>query len=262
MTSTPRSEWRQLSRRLAARVLLRACNSVGTDVQLHGRPRIVNQGYISVGDRFQFTSDPVMSHLLADRGGRIEIGDDVSVGYGSGIAARGRIRIGNGSRLGAFLLAMDTDYHVPGDGRAVADVNPIEIGAGVRIGNRVTILRGSVIGDGAVVLDGSVVSGAVSPGERVAGVPARPSNQGMRGRGHETVDLRVRRVAQLAFRLQHLPSLAQERLEIDEWDSLGTLSLLLALEEEFGVTLGEDQMRDVNTLSDAAQVISFVLERG
>ncbi len=255
-------EWQPLGRRLATRFLLRACDDVGAGALLRGRPRIINQGQIRLGVRFRFSSEPVMSHLLAERGGVIEIGDDVSIGHGSGIAARRRIRIGNGARLGAFLLVMDTDYHVPGDSKAEAEVNPIEIGNGVRIGSRVTILRGSVIGDGAIVLDGSVVSGEVPARARVGGVPARVTSPGMPGQTHETVDLRVQRVAQQAFRLPRLPSLNSGRAELEAWDSLGTLSFLLALEEAFGVPLGEDQMRDVNTLAQAAAVIASVLERG
>jgi len=193
---------------------------------------------------------------LAEHGGSIEIGDDVSIGHGSGVAARGSIRIGNGSRFGAFLLAMDTDYHVPGNSQAAAEVNPIRIGTNVRVGNRVTILRGSVIGDGATVLDGSVVTGVVPPGVRVSGVPARVTHGGQREHLHEPVALRVQRVAQQAFRLAELPPLTTTRGKLEAWDSLGSLSLLLALEEEFGVVLGEDQMRDVQTLLEASSVIS------
>jgi acetyltransferase-like isoleucine patch superfamily enzyme len=255
--------WHGMRERLRARVLLRACNRVGVESDLRGRPRIVNQGKILIGARFHFSSEPVMSHLLAERGGVIEIGDDVSIGHGSGIAARSSIRIGNGSRLGAYTLAMDTDYHVPGDSSAEAEVCPIEIGANVRIGSRVTILCGATIGNDAVVLDGSVVSGDVPAGARVSGVPARATSPGARSHeSDESVELRVRRVAQTSFRLADLPALSVGPARLEAWDSLGTLSFLLALEEEFGVPLGEDQMRNVHSLFDATAVISSALERG
>jgi acetyltransferase-like isoleucine patch superfamily enzyme len=250
-------------RRIEAALALFGCDRVGSGALVVGHPKIVNEGRISIGDGFHFTSEPVTAHLFAERGGIIEIGNDVSIGHGSGIAARGRIRIGNGSRLGAFVLAMDTDYHVAGDTTATkeAEITPIEIGAGVRIGNRVTILRGAVIGDGATILDGSVVIGDVPAGARVAGVPARSLRSVPREDSDEGVELRVRRVAQATFRLIDLPVLALGPAELEAWDSLGTLSFLLALEEEFSVPLGEDEMRDVRTLADATRMISSALAR-
>ena len=254
------SSLQRMSRDMATRLALRACDRVGLGAVVVGSPRIVNQGRIEIGARFRIVSEPVMSHLFADAGGMIEIGDDVSIGHGTGIAARGRISIARGSRIGAFVLAMDTDYHVAGDASRAAEISPISIGSGVHIGNRVTILRGATIGDGAVVLDGSVVSGAVPANARVAGVPARPARQGAASHDDESVELRVRRVARDSFRLLDLPALNAGSAEIEAWDSLGTLSFLLALEEEFAVPLGEDQMRDVRTLFDATAMISTALE--
>ncbi|MET0791379.1 MAG: acyltransferase [Polyangiaceae bacterium] len=262
MISVTESKWWQRRAELAARMLLRACDQVGPDATITGRPRIVNQGRISIGARFHFSSEPVMSHLLAEHGSLIQIGDDVSIGHGSGIAARCGIQIGNGTRIGPFFLAMDTDYHVPGDPKAAADVSPIVIGAGVHIGNRVTILRGSTIGDGARILDGSVVSGQVSAGASVSGVPARETQSSARGRSYDSVDLRVQHVAQRTFRLPQLPPLSADREGLEAWDSLGMLSLLLALEEEFAVALGEEQMQSVQTLADAVAVISVALDPG
>ncbi len=253
------SRVREAGRDLGARLALRACDQVGSGARVVGRPRIVNDGRIAIGARFHMDAAPVLSHLFADEGGVIEIGDDVSIGHGTGIAARGRIRIGHGTRIGAFVLAMDTDYHVAGDASAAAEITPITIGSGVHIGNRVTILRGTVIGDGATVLDGSVVSGEVPAGARVGGVPARLARTGTAVNADEAVELRVRRVARDSFRLSELPPLSAGPAELPAWDSLGTLSFLLALEEEFGIPLGEDQMRDVRTLLDATAMISAVL---
>jgi len=253
------SRWQETGRELAARLALRACDRVGPGARVFGRPRIVNDGRIVIGARFRMAAEPVLSHLFADAGGVIEIGDDVSVGHGTGIAARGRIRIGQGTRIGAFVLAMDTDYHVAGDVSRAAEIHPITIGAGVLIGSRVTILRGTVIGDGATVSDGSVVSGEVVPGAHVAGVPARPARKGAVASADEAIELRVRRVARDSFRVNELPPLSAGPAELAAWDSLGTLSFLLALEEEFGIPLGEDQMRDVRTLFDATVMITAAL---
>jgi len=247
------SQFRLLRRRYESRLHLRACSVVGADAQVSGSPRITNQGQIRIGRRFRLSCQPVASQLSTDPGGLIEIGDDVSIGHGTGISARGYIRIGDGSRLGAFVLAMDTDYHVAGDADAIAEVVPLEIGKDVRIGNNVTILKGSIIGDGARVLDGSVVRGAVPAGEIVQGVPARAARP--RG-GDESADsfgLRVQRVAQTTFRLKQLPSLDQGPNQIGAWDSLGALSFVLALEEEFDVSVSEERTSQIGCLADVAR---------
>jgi acetyltransferase-like isoleucine patch superfamily enzyme/acyl carrier protein len=246
---------------LSARVLLRKCDRVGQGAQVRGVPRITNGGRIEIGERFRFSSQPVMSHFLVERGGLISIGDDVSIGHGTGIAARGSISIGDGARIGAFVLAMDTDYHVAGDTTALADVSQIRIGARARVGNSVTVLRGSVIGDDAFVLDGSVVSGIIPAGARVGGVPARVLGGGARVDSGESVEKRVQRVARDCFRLAELPALEAGPAELEAWDSLGALSFLLALEEEFGFPLAEDLMRGVHSLFDASEVVSAAFHR-
>jgi maltose O-acetyltransferase len=56
-------------------------------------------------------------------------------------------------------------------GRLVAA--PIEVGDGVWLASRVTILPGVAVGKGAVVAAGAVVTHDVAPDTLVAGVPAR-----------------------------------------------------------------------------------------
>ena len=109
----------------SGRVRLRACDELGEGSHAVGQVRVVNRGRIVVGRDVRISGDPVASHLLADDGGLIEIEDRVSIGHGTGISAKKQIRIGQGTRIGAFVLAMDTDYHVAGDAAADADVVPI-----------------------------------------------------------------------------------------------------------------------------------------
>jgi acetyltransferase-like isoleucine patch superfamily enzyme len=56
-------------------------------------------------------------------------------------------------------------------GRLVAA--PIEVGDGVWLASRVTILPGVAVGKGAVVAAGAVVTQDVAPDTLVAGVPAK-----------------------------------------------------------------------------------------
>jgi acetyltransferase-like isoleucine patch superfamily enzyme len=221
----------------------------------------VNEGRITIGDRCQLAGEPVASHLWAQDGGTIEIGDDVRIAHGSGITARGLIRIGSGTRLGAFVLAMDTDYHVAGNPSAAAEIVPLHVGCGVFIGNRVTLLRGSVIGDGARVLDGSVVRGVVAEGQVVEGVPARAVHtDDATLSGLNSPEVRVLRLAQATFRLRELPNLSDGPDQIEGWDSLGVLSFVLAMEDEFGVLIGEDRIAGISCLGDATAMVASSLE--
>jgi acetyltransferase-like isoleucine patch superfamily enzyme len=159
--------------RVRVRGWLRACDQVGDDVVLEGMPTIGNQGRMSVGNRFHLASLPVGSHMVSGPEGALEIGDDVSIAYGAAIAAYKLVRIGSGTRVGPFVIIMDTNFHVIGDQSQRHDkMAPIAIGSGVRIGSRVTILRGSVIHDDASIEAGSVVTGVVPRGARAGGVPA------------------------------------------------------------------------------------------
>ena len=67
---------------------LRACDHVGDEPRLHGRPTVMaSGGRILIGDRFRLASRPVPSHLVAGPGGVLEIGDDVSIAHGAAVAA-------------------------------------------------------------------------------------------------------------------------------------------------------------------------------
>jgi acetyltransferase-like isoleucine patch superfamily enzyme/acyl carrier protein len=244
----------RIGQRVWSRYELRGCDEVGADAEVAGHVKVINHGRIQIGKGLRLASQPVPSHFIAD-GGVIEIGDDVHIGHGSGITARGRVRIGSGSRLGAFVLAMDTDYHVAGDASAEADVVPLEIGSNVWIGNRVTILRGSVIGDGTRVLDGSVVRGSVPAGAIVEGVPARPIRASSASLESDSVEQRVLQAAQATFRLQQRPSIDDGPAQIEAWDSLGALSFVLALEEEFRIVISEERMTGISNLAEAVAVV-------
>ncbi len=60
------------------------------------------------------------------------------------------------------------------------------------------------------------------------------------------------------FRLPSPPELWLGPAHLDAWDSLGTLSLLVALEEAFQVTICEDQFL-VDTLEDVARIVEQAL---
>lgn len=231
---------------------MREVDELGPGAVVRGRPYVDNVGRIRIGNRFHFSSSPAPSHLVTGARGSIEIGDDVTISHGAALSAQVGIRIGPGTRIGPYVVVMDSDYHVVGGGGA-AEPAPITIGARVTLGSRVTILRGTVIGDGAEVGSGSVVSGVIEPGAVVAGVPARPVGSTAL-EGVDRTDLReiVRRI----FGLATQPSLEDGPDTLAEWDSLGSLKLLLALEEAFDITLPEDRMRSVRSVGELARTIA------
>ncbi len=110
-------------------------------------------------------------------------GAQVILGPGSGLSgsvlcAGSSIEIGEGTILGAGVMVIDTDFHVPsGEFGWVNDIagtsKPIKIGRGVFIGARAIILKGVTIGDRAVIGAGAVVSKDVPPRHVAVGNPAR-----------------------------------------------------------------------------------------
>jgi maltose O-acetyltransferase len=225
-----------------------------------GKPAITNEGRILIGNRFRLSSVPVMAHLVTTPGAIIEIGDDVTIGHGSGLAASQRIVVESGTTIGAFVLIMDTDYHVAGNATAHASPSPIRIGRDVRIGNHVTVLRGAQLGHSSIVMDGAVVSGIIAPGEIVAGNPAMPIRASMQDsplidQASVSLSERLQSVAMKAFRLESVPDLSLRAGEVPAWDSLGMLSFILALEEEFGVVINEDDVSGISDLKGVATLI-------
>jgi maltose O-acetyltransferase len=86
------------------------------------------------------------------------------------------ITIGDRVAFGHQVMVL-TDSHAIGDQRRRAGplaAHSVQIGDGVWVGARATILPGVTIGDGAVVAAGAVVTKSVAPNLLVGGVPARP----------------------------------------------------------------------------------------
>jgi acetyltransferase-like isoleucine patch superfamily enzyme len=232
---------------------LEECDEIGAHATLDAQPTIINHGRMVIGAGFRLASRPVRSHMVTGPEGRLEIGDDVAIAHGAAIAAFERVQIGDGARLGPLVLIMDTDFHVAAGDRAERhETSPITIGARTRIGSRVTILRGARIGDGAVVEAGSVVSGEVPPGARVSGVPARVKEEVFVGAGGADVPLVVMR----ALGLPSPPSLDAGPFALPQWDSLGALKLLLALEDAFSVSLAEDDVARAVNVADLASMVA------
>lgn len=242
---------------LRARWFLRQATERGADAEVSGSPMVVNRGTLELGRRFRLGSSPAQSHIVVGEGARLVAGDDVTVSYGAAISCQREVTIGDGCRIGPYSVIHDSDFHVAGDHHGQAELTPIHIGNHVRIGSRVTIMRGSVIGDRVTVLPGSVVSGRIADGLVVGGVPARAGGTAD-GSGEETDFLEV---VMAALGLTHPPLPTDGPDQISSWDSLGALKLLLALEDAYGVSLGEAEMKQAQSVEGLRAVVEEARQR-
>jgi maltose O-acetyltransferase len=158
---------------LAGRWYLRRCTGVGRLARVYGRPRINNFGEIVIGDKFRYFSNTVTSEMVAYTGGRIEIGDNVFVNYGTSLSAHMLIRIGNDCQIGSYVCLMDNDYHRVEDRTQLSESRPIILCDNVWLGVRVIVLKGVTIGENSVIGSGSVVTKDVPPNCVAAGLPAK-----------------------------------------------------------------------------------------
>jgi FkbH-like protein len=156
----------------AGRMLLAGCDSVGAWTRVTGRPRVENRGRIEIGSRTKLVCDFAPVELRTGPGGRIHIGDQGAINFGTAISAARSVEIGDRASIGPYCLISDVDL---GDLDAAdpARAEPVHIGDGVWLASRVTVLPGSRIGDGAVITAGSVVAGEIPPRVVAGGNPAR-----------------------------------------------------------------------------------------
>lgn len=152
-----------------APLYLLACNQVGPGARTRGRPVISNGGRIEIGARILFGSMIEPARLSTGPRGKIEIGDDVIINYGSSISAKDLVKLGNRVRFGPYVTIDDDD----GEAGDRSGPKPIVIGDDVWLATRVTLRKGAVIGAGSVIAAGSEVSGEIPPGVLAGGVPAR-----------------------------------------------------------------------------------------
>lgn len=242
-----------------ARWHLRACTSVGARTVLRGPPIVLNSGVVVIGDDFSLSSAPVRSHLVAS--GTMRIGDRVHIGGGAAISCVGEIEIGDDVSIGDFAMIFDSDFHVADDIGAIAAPKPIRIAQGVRVGHRVVILPGSTIGAGAVVKAGSVISGVIPDNAIVEGNPARPSRPND-GSSREASLLDIPSLVMQVLGLTSLPDVQDGPKQIAKWDSFGSLRLIVAIEERFGVALSEDQFKSARSIGELAAHVKAAQRTG
>lgn len=148
---------------------------LGQRVQLYGRPLVHSVGTIVIGDRCRLSA--VMGGLELGTGpdGRLELGENTFVNYGTSISAMERVTIGRDCNIGTYCAIMDNDFHrlEPERRYELPESGPITIGDGVWIGGHVIVLKGVTIGDHSVIAAGSIVTKDVPPRSIAVGAPAK-----------------------------------------------------------------------------------------
>ncbi len=118
--------------------------------------------------------------IVAERRGRIVLGDRVEIGPACVIWGGGGVTIGDDVHLGAGVHVTSQWGHFPPNPAAlerpllVVDVAPVRIDACAIIYSGAIVAPGVHIGRNAIVAAGAVVLEDVAQGGFVAGVPARP----------------------------------------------------------------------------------------
>jgi acetyltransferase-like isoleucine patch superfamily enzyme len=228
---------------------LRRCDRVGARPVLRGAPTVYNHGELVIGDDFWLSSTPVRSHLYVT--GKMHIGARVRIGTGAAISCLGAVDIEDDVTIGDFAIILDSNFHLAEDINASAAARPIRIGRGARLGHRVVVLPGSTVGAGAVVKAGSVVSGDIAPNSVVRGNPARARLEFDDARAtEEATPSDVPRLVMQVLGLPAVPEMHAGPAQISQWDSLGALRLILALEETFGIVLTEDQVKGARSIRE------------
>ena len=245
---------------------LRRVDKIGAGFVFSGAPHFENLGSIEIGDDVAISSVPVQSHFVTGPGASLRIGSRVTIGAGAALTVHARVEIEDDARLGDGVVIMDTDFHATKDQGSASPTEPVFIGAGARIGDRVTVLKGARIGRGARVAADSVVTCEIPDGASARGVPARifegPPRSTADGDAPapDAVRTRVAAIVAATFHVESV-SLDDGPSAIRGWDSLGGLRLLVALEDGFGIIIPEAMLARAKTVRALADDVAALIAR-
>lgn len=110
-----------------------------------------------------------------DKNAEIIIGNSVHTNNNIFICALKSIKIGNYTRIGQNVCIMDFEAHStnPSKRSKIGEIGEVLIEDNVWIGNNVTILKNSKIGQNTIVATGAVVTGCFPKNVIIGGIPAK-----------------------------------------------------------------------------------------
>jgi acetyltransferase-like isoleucine patch superfamily enzyme/acyl carrier protein len=256
-------------------------------VRFWGKPIIDIQqgGKIDIGAGVRLFSTNFGTHvnyatptkLVADRpGATIVIGENCTLA-GVCIHAYESIRIGSHCVLGVNTNIVDCLGHPTFLGAGQRRTNHsdesrmIVIEDDVWIPMNCVVLPGTHIGSRTVVAPNSVVSGNIPPDSLVAGNPAKVV-PGYYSQNHEaesdggslpvgrssavgTADFVKEKIAEVLRVDRERIQDSTTAQDIEQWDSMGTMSLLAMLAETFGVSLGPNETQKLQSVAGIVSVL-------
>lgn len=158
---------------LNAQIRLGPKASTPLSVRLRGRVHISGRGDLVLGQGVSIIGTVVPVELATYVSGRIEIGSNTFINYGSSIAARDSVRIGSDCHIGHYTFVMDNHQHHVVRHMEVPQSAAVVIEDHVWIGSKAVILPGVRIGSRAVIGAGSIVTRDIPARCVAAGNPAR-----------------------------------------------------------------------------------------
>jgi acetyltransferase-like isoleucine patch superfamily enzyme len=146
-----------------------------------GLPLVTGPVQIEIGEGSRISGQTTFSgRTCAPRVPRLEVGDNVDIGWMTTIAVATTVRLGNNVRIaGRTLLAGYPGHPLHAGDRAAglpdteAQVGDIVLEDDVWLATGVSVMAGVLIGRGTVVAAGSVVTADLPAGVLAGGVPAR-----------------------------------------------------------------------------------------
>ena len=151
-------------------------------------PRVVTEGFVFLGKGIDFEVSKDNARLVLGKwvhigngnkirahNGVLRLGNKVVLGSDNVINAHLDIEIGASTLVSDWVYICDFDHSMRELDRPIKDqgllTTPVRIGAGCWLGTKVTVLRGTVVGDGSVLAAHTVARGEIPAGSVVGGVP-------------------------------------------------------------------------------------------
>lgn len=135
---------------------------------------------ICIGDNFFIGKDFLLAtYPLNKEFGKLQIGNNVVAQERVRISAAESIVIGNNVLLASDILIIDNNHGMDASSDKTymyqeISSKPIKIGDGCWIGEKCTILPGSLIGEKCIIGANSVVTGEIPAYTIAVGIPAKP----------------------------------------------------------------------------------------
>lgn len=141
---------------------------------------VKNGKNICIGDDFYIGKDFLLAtYSLSGKFGKISIGDNVVMQDRVRISSVESVVIGNNVLMGSDILITDNNHGMDAGSEKTymyqkLSSKPVKIGYGCWIGEKCSILPGSIIGEKCIIGANSVVTGEIPAYTIAVGTPAKP----------------------------------------------------------------------------------------